>query len=193
MAPIRGAGADGVLARSVAGPRRPGSALLGRGDGSPLFPFGHGLSYGRFEYTNLTVDHPTTATTWSVTVSVVVTNAGDRSGDEVAQLYLHQCTARLIRPIRELRRGFRRITLAPGEARTSSNSPIGPRECRYWNAAAEGLGAHAATFDVWVGGDFDRVAGDDVRRDRRPPRLSTSGPGGLRPAQSPGHVHRKLI
>jgi beta-glucosidase len=120
-------------------------------DGSPLFPFGHGLSYGHFEYTNLTVDRPATTTTGVVTVSVQVTNTGERSGDEVVQLYLHQRHGSAIRPSRELK-GFRRITLAPGESRTVEFA-IGPRERRYWNAAVKDWVLDATTFDVWVGGD----------------------------------------
>ncbi len=57
---------------------------------TPLFPFGYGLSYGRFEYANLTVDQPAITTSGTVTVSVEVTNTADREADEVVQLYIHQ-------------------------------------------------------------------------------------------------------
>ena len=57
---------------------------------TPLFPFGYGLSYGRFEYANLTVDQPAVTTSGTVTVSVEVTNTADREADEVVQLYIHQ-------------------------------------------------------------------------------------------------------
>jgi beta-glucosidase len=118
---------------------------------TPLFPFGHGLSYGRFAYTNLTVDQSTTTTGETVTVSVEVTNIADREADEVVQLYLHQRYGTASRPVRELK-GFQRVTLAAGESRTLS-FPIGPNERRYWNAAAHGWLTDASTFDVWVGGD----------------------------------------
>ena len=101
---------------------------------TPLFPFGHGLSYGRFEYTNLTVDQPVTTTDGTVTVSVEVTNTADRAADEVVQLYIHQRHGTASRPVRELK-GFERITLARQETRTLE-FPIGPDERRYWNAAA---------------------------------------------------------
>src|SRR5207248_2914576 len=68
---------------------------------APLFPFGHGLSYGRFEYDTLTVDHPTTPIRGTVTVSVNVTNVGHREGDEVVQLYMHQRHGSASRPGRE--------------------------------------------------------------------------------------------
>src|SRR4051794_35388380 len=118
---------------------------------TPLFPFGHGLSYGRFAYADLTVDEPGTTTDGTVTVSVEVTNTGDREADEVVQLYLHQRHGTASRPVRELK-GFRRITLAAGESRTVS-FPVGPDQRRYWNAAARDWVTDASTFDVWVGGD----------------------------------------
>jgi beta-glucosidase len=120
-------------------------------DSTPLFPFGYGLSYGRFEYANLAVDQPSVTTSGTVTVSVEVTNRADRDADEVAQLYIHQRYGSASRPVRELK-GFSRVALAPGESRTLQ-FPIGPNERRYWNAAARDRVTDASTFDVWVGGD----------------------------------------
>jgi beta-glucosidase len=118
---------------------------------TPLFPFGHGLSYGRFTYGDLTVDEPTTTTDGTVAVSVEVTNTGDRQADEVVQLYLHQRHGTASRPVRELK-GFQRVTLAAGETRTLS-FPVGPGVRRYWNAAVRDWVTDASTFDVWVGGN----------------------------------------
>jgi beta-glucosidase len=118
---------------------------------TPLFPFGYGLSYGRFDYGNLTVERPTTTTDGTLTVSVEVTNTGDRDADEVVQLYLHQRHGTASRPVRELK-GFQRVALAAGESRTLS-FPVGPNERRYWNAAVRDWVTDTATFDVWVGGD----------------------------------------
>lgn len=118
---------------------------------TPLFPFGYGLSYGRFDYSNLTVDQPTTTTSGTVTVSVEVRNTSDRAADEVVQLYLHQRYGTASRPVRELK-GFQRVTLAAGELRTLSFR-VGPDERQYWNAAAHDWVTDAATFDIWVGGD----------------------------------------
>jgi beta-glucosidase len=118
---------------------------------TPLFPFGHGLSYGRFDYADLTVDPPATATDGTVSVSVEVTNVADREADEVVQLYLHQRHGSASRPVRELK-GFRRITLAAGQSRTLSFA-VGPDERRYWNAATRDWVVDPSTFDVWVGGD----------------------------------------
>ena len=118
---------------------------------TPLFPFGHGLSYGRFAFRELAVDRSTCPADGSVTVSVEVTNTGDREADEVVQLYLHQRHGTASRPVRELK-GFRRVTLAAGESRTLE-FPLGPDERRYWNAAARDWVTDPSTFDVWVGGD----------------------------------------
>jgi beta-glucosidase len=118
---------------------------------TPLFPFGYGLSYGRFTFANLTVDQPAITPDTAVIVSVEVTNTGDREADEVVQLYMHQRYGSASRPVRELK-GFQRITLAAGESRTVEFS-LGQNELRYWNAAVRDWVIDSSTFDVWVGGD----------------------------------------
>jgi beta-glucosidase len=120
-------------------------------ESTPLYPFGHGLSYGRFEYRALTLDRDRIQAGETVTASVTVTNAGERAGDEVAQLYIHQRHGTASRPVRELK-GFQRLTLAPGESRTLE-FPLGPGELRYWNAAARDWVIDATTIDVFAGGD----------------------------------------
>jgi beta-glucosidase len=120
-------------------------------ESTPLFPFGHGLSYGRFEYTGLTLDRAEIKAGESVVASVTVTNVGHREGDEVTQLYIHQRHGTASRPVRELK-GFQRHTLAPGETRTVRFT-LGPDELRYWNAAASDWVIDHTTIDVFVGGD----------------------------------------
>jgi beta-glucosidase len=84
---------------------------------SPLFVFGHGLSYTTFEVSNLRLSSSTVSRNRSLEASVTVTNTGSRKGDEVVQLYLHDPVASISQPVRRLR-GFERVTLDPGEART---------------------------------------------------------------------------
>jgi hypothetical protein len=86
---------------------------------TPQFEFGYGLSYTRFRIGAPTLDAPALMPGGKVTVSTRVTNTGDRAGDEVVQLYIHQQAGRASRPVRELK-GFQRVTLKPGETRTVS-------------------------------------------------------------------------
>jgi len=120
-------------------------------ESTPLFPFGHGLSYARFAYGNLTIDRDTIAPDGSLTLSVNLTNTGERQADEVVQLYIHQRHGSASRPVRELK-GFQRVSLGAGESRTVQFA-LGPAELRYWNAAVRDWVNDASTFDVWVGGD----------------------------------------
>ncbi|HET6643676.1 MAG TPA: beta-glucosidase BglX [Gaiellaceae bacterium] len=84
---------------------------------SPLYVFGYGLSYTTFTVTNLQLSSSTMSRRGSITASVTVTNTGSRKGDEVVQLYIHDTVASISQPVRRLR-GFERVTLNPGEART---------------------------------------------------------------------------
>lgn len=86
-------------------------------DSRPLFPFGHGLSYTTFRFDNLRVEPATIGQSGTATVRVDVTNTGNRDGDEVPQLYIHQRVSSVTRPVMELR-GFRRVSLKPGEKAT---------------------------------------------------------------------------
>ncbi len=118
---------------------------------TPLFPFGHGLSYGRFEYRDLILDRDRIEPGQTITASVTVTNTGERAGEEVAQLYIRQRHGSASRPVRELK-GFQRLTLAAGESRTLT-FPLGPGELRYWNAAARDWVIDTTTIDVFAGTD----------------------------------------
>ncbi len=82
-------------------------------DSTPLYPFGYGASYTSFELGEVRASAEEIGTDEAVEVSVVVTNTGDRSGDEVVQLYLHDPVARVARPVRQLI-GFARVHLEPG-------------------------------------------------------------------------------
>jgi beta-glucosidase len=84
---------------------------------APLFPFGHGLSYTTFEYRDLRVTPAQIKPGGTAKVSVTLANTGARAGDEVVQLYVRDQISSVTRPVKELK-GFRRITLAPGESRT---------------------------------------------------------------------------
>lgn len=85
---------------------------------TPLFPFGHGLSYTKFDYSNLQINPKRIGHAGKVEISLEVKNIGDRRGDEVVQLYLRDVVASVTRPVKELK-GFKRITIEPGEKRTT--------------------------------------------------------------------------
>ena len=86
---------------------------------SALYPFGHGLTYGRIEYGPLSLSAPKLASNGEITVSTRVTNRGRRAAEEVVQLYVHDRSASITRPIRELK-AFRKLRLAPGQSETVS-------------------------------------------------------------------------
>ena len=117
----------------------------------PLYPFGFGLSYTTFEFSNLKVSAEKIKVGASLTVSVDVTNTGKVAGDEVAQLYIHQQYGTDTRPIRELK-GFERITLQPGEKKTVTFT-LGANELTYWSSNASKWIQDPASFDLWAGSD----------------------------------------
>jgi hypothetical protein len=92
--------------------QHPGSSV----DPTPLFAFGHGLSYTSFAYSDLVIDQPEIGTDGTAVISCTVRDTGARAGDEVVQLYLSDPVAQVVRPDRWLA-GFVRVPLAPGEAR----------------------------------------------------------------------------
>ncbi len=93
-------------------------------DSTPLYPFGFGLSYTHFSLANISLAAPCIGTGESTSVTVDVTNTGDREGTEVVQLYIRDVVASVTRPVKELR-GFRRVTLGAGET-TRVSLPITP-------------------------------------------------------------------
>jgi beta-glucosidase len=118
---------------------------------TPLYPFGYGLSYTTFQIKNLKISETQIKIGESVTLTVEVTNAGQVSGDEVVQVYIHQKWGSDSRPMRELK-GFERITLQPGEI-SQVSFQLGPEELRYWSTNTKSWIQDAAAFDIWVGSD----------------------------------------
>jgi beta-glucosidase len=114
----------------------------------PLFPFGHGLSYTTFAYSNLKVTPQTIGVSDQAAVSVDVTNTGEIAGDEVVQLYIHDQISSVTRPIKELK-GFERITLEPGETRTVVFD-ITPDKLSLLDARMERI-VEPGLFDIMVG------------------------------------------
>ena len=99
--------------------------------GDPLYPFGHGLSYTRFRYSNLRTDSLRLLANGEVAVSLEVQNAGKRAGEEVVQLYLSHSRSKVTRPIKELK-GFQRVALKPGETKTVT-IPLKADSLAFWD------------------------------------------------------------
>jgi beta-glucosidase len=118
-------------------------------DIKPLFPFGFGLSYTTFEYSNLKLvpGHDTNGPV--VTAEFDLANTGARAGAEVAELYIHQENPTLPRPLKELK-GFKKVLLNPGEKQTVS-IPLGVRSFAFYDPARNGWVSEAGNFEILVG------------------------------------------
>ena len=120
-------------------------------DNTPLFAFGHGLSYTTFRYENLRVAPQKIDPSGKATVSLELTNTGERAGDEVVQLYIHDLATNLVtRPVKELK-GFRRVSLKPGEKQTVE-FVLGPEAFSYLDEHMQSV-VEPGLFDILVGGN----------------------------------------
>ena len=116
---------------------------------TPLFPFGYGLSYAEFSYSDVSLSSDSLTSEDSITASVQLKNTGACTGTEVVQLYIQDVAASTVRPVRELK-GFTRITLAPGETQTVSFQ-ISEAELAFHRADGS-YGTEPGAFRVWIGG-----------------------------------------
>jgi beta-glucosidase len=118
--------------------------------GTPLYPFGHGLSYTRFAYSGLTLDRATAAADDTITATVAVKNVGKRSGAEVVQLYLAPVGAQRERAVQELR-GIERVELGPGESRRIAFTIAPRRDLAIYDDARHAYAVDPGRFEVRVG------------------------------------------
>jgi beta-glucosidase len=116
----------------------------------PLYPFGFGLSYTTFDYSNLSVSPAKIPTSGKATVSVDIQNTGQVAGDEVAQLYIRDTVSSVVRPNKQLK-GFQRISLKPGEKKTVQFT-ITPDDLAFYNQQMKWT-VEPGSFDILVGGD----------------------------------------
>lgn len=117
-------------------------------DNEPLYPFGFGLSYTSFKYSDVTLSSPKIEEGGTVTASVTVTNTGDRDGDEIVQLYVRDPVASISRPVKELR-GFERVHIAKGESKTVTFT-IGKEQLQYYDANGKVV-VEPGEFDIMIG------------------------------------------
>jgi beta-glucosidase len=124
--------------------------------GVPLYAFGHGLSYTRFDYSHLKLSATTGAPTDTLQVSFDIKNVGDREGSDVAQLYTHQRQSSTYQPIQSLR-AFERVSLQPGESKhIQLNLPLS--ELAFYDIHSKAFRVEPGVFDLMIG-----TASDDIR------------------------------
>lgn len=121
---------------------------------SPLYPFGYGLSYTNFKFSDLNVDKEKISVNNSVEVSVKVKNTGKYAGTEIAQLYIRDLVASVTRPVKELK-GFKRIFLNPGKAKTITFT-VTPKSLEFYNIDMKKT-IEPGKFNVMVGGNSEDV------------------------------------
>ena len=115
----------------------------------PLYPFGFGLSYTTFKFSNLKTSSPRLAKDGTVNVSVDVTNTGGRAGDEVVQLYVKHLHSAVERPREELE-GFQRVTIDPGQTKTVQIAVPASR-LAYWDTKTQAFRVEAEPVSLMIG------------------------------------------
>lgn len=116
----------------------------------PLFPFGYGLSYTTFEYSNLTLDKSVLNKSDYIHIDFDLTNTGDYEATEVVQIYVRDLVGSVVRPVKELK-GFMRVTLKPGETKhLMYDLPVS--DLAFWNRDMEYV-VESGKFQLWVAGD----------------------------------------
>ncbi|WP_033542682.1 glycoside hydrolase family 3 C-terminal domain-containing protein [Planococcus sp. CAU13] len=115
----------------------------------PLFPFGHGLSYTSFDYSNLKVDSKEISDQDTVSVRLTVKNTGNRAGKEIVQLYVQDTESTVIRPEKELK-GFEKVDLQPGEEKNIAFT-LDKRAFAYYNVTIKDWHVETGEFNILIG------------------------------------------
>lgn len=123
-------------------------------DNDALYPFGYGLSYTTFRFSDITLNRSSIGMDNELVASVTVTNTGDRAGSEVVQLYIRDLVGSVTRPVKELK-GVEKIYLQPNESRTVRFT-IAPEMLKFYNADLKFV-AEPGDFDVMIGPDSRNV------------------------------------
>src|SRR6266702_545416 len=127
--------------------------------GAPLFPFGFGLSYTTYRYSNVAVQVPPRASKADVLVTVDVTNTGEREGDEVAQLYIREDVSSVETPARSLK-GFSRVHLKPHEMSTVTFR-VPQDQLAIWNQESKWVVEHG-NYTIWVGSSSEATVSTKI-------------------------------
>ncbi len=119
-------------------------------EGEPLYPFGHGLSYTKFQYSNLQLDRSQAGATDEITATVRVKNVGARTGEEVVQLYVRPMGVKQMRALKELR-GIEKIALFPGEEREVSFTLTPQEHITYWDTERDRYAVAPGSYEIQIG------------------------------------------
>ena len=119
---------------------------------TPLFAFGHGLSYAAFEYHHIRVSAHEIGLGDTVTISADLSNTGDVAADEVVQLYVRDLVANVTRPIKELK-GFRRVRVEPGQTMTI-DFELGKDDLAFYGRNMQRM-TEPGEFHAWIGGSSE--------------------------------------
>jgi beta-glucosidase len=123
--------------------------------GLPLYPFGHGLSYTRFEYSHLKVSSDTISSKGQLEVSFNVANVGDRAGSDVAQFYTHQESSSVVQPIKSLR-AFQRVFLQPGESKQLTFK-LPASQLAFYDVRSKSFVVEPGAFRLMVGSSSEDI------------------------------------
>ncbi|HEY0308086.1 MAG TPA: beta-glucosidase BglX [Acidobacteriaceae bacterium] len=137
---------------------------------TPLYPFGYGLSYASFTIRDLKLNTAEISPSGSLEASAVVENNSSVNGDEVVQVYTHQCAGSAVRPVRELK-GFERVYLHPGESKTV-HFTIGPDELQFWSPRTRTWAVEPGDFELWIG-DSSRASLHETFKVNGPEKIAT--------------------
>ncbi|MGM0837222.1 MAG: beta-glucosidase [Bacillota bacterium] len=121
----------------------------------PLFPFGYGLSYTTFDYTDILVDKKDFADTETVNVHITVKNTGNRAGKEIVQVYVKDLESTAVRPEKELK-GFEKVELQPGEEKTVVVT-LDKRSFAYYDVARKDWHVESGEFEILAGKSSDEI------------------------------------
>jgi beta-glucosidase len=121
----------------------------------PIFPFGHGLSYTQFKYTDIHSSEAQISDDDTITITATITNTGSLNGAEVVQLYLHDKNVSVDRPLKELK-GFQRVELAVGESKKVSFI-LTPRDLSFWDISRNDWLAETGEFDIMLGASLTDI------------------------------------
>jgi beta-glucosidase len=127
---------------------------------TPTYPFGYGLSYTKFDYSNLVVPCSTVTKGGIVNVSVDVTNSGSVAGDEVVLLFVSYPSTTKKRSAKELK-GFARVSIAAG-AKQTVTIPVRVSDLKYWDAGSSAWAVESGSVKVMVGGSSDKLPLSDT-------------------------------